>query len=388
MNDTNPIKIEYFERKHKRETLAFYYAVFLLVYSLLYFYLYESLSAVIAQIMTLIGLFFSALIVVVNTKKINLKNLILIAYLIGSMFATNIFNQPAWGHMAISVMTLCGVYVFSNTALSCRQLFKVLCLFIVFVILVLLNCNVGNEFYEGKFNPNTGGFVLAMLFCVLFTCFITEKGKNKKLIFAILSILCLALQIVYISRTALLCCLMFSFVCLILRVSKKNVTNHFARRTIFVMAVLGLVVAYVYCLLFNTVGYGKIIIFKKDLFTGREIIWNGAFEAILQNPLFGVGSDLNTKLVMETGNVLLSNAHNQPVGIMVTFGIPVFIIYYYLFSRAIVVSKKCLSMPLLIFVITVVVMSYFDVYFYSVYNVAPILIAYCLIKNRMERSEI
>ena len=362
-----------------RLSLSFKYALFLIFYTIVYYYFYESASRIISYGLTFLGFAVSAIFVLFRGVKINSMNSVVILLLMMfSMIITNIINTAAWGSTVTCITMLSGLCIFANNPLKKAEVKYLTVLFSIFVIIILLNCNIGNEFIEGKFNPNSGGFVLSLLFCVFFTRFL----KNKRFLYLAVSFICIALQIVYISRTALLCCILFAIVNIIFYRKGKTLKSCTVRRIVFLLGVLGLFIAFFYShFLFDLIGYNNLQIFGKDLFTGREVIWRGAFKDILSHPVFGVGNDLNAELVNQIGNHLLGNAHNQSVGIIATFGIPVFIAYYWLLSKSVVVKNEKVPFIAAVFIFTFIIMSYFDVYFFAIVNVGPILIAYCLIRN-------
>ena len=73
--------------------------------------------------------------------------------------------------------------------------------------------------------------------------------------------------------------------------------------------------------MYPAIGHGKIIIFGKDIFSGRQTIWHFAFNSIKNNFWFGVGSHLNETQFNEGYYELIMNAHNQPIGILAAFGV-------------------------------------------------------------------
>lgn len=365
-------------RKGKKTSLAFKYCIFLIVYSLVYYFCYESLSTVLAQGLTFLGFLVSVCIVAFNYNYKSYKTTGIVILMLLSMCVSNIINEAALGSTVTCITMLSGIYVLSKYSLKRGEIKILTVALILMTVFILLNCNIGNQFYEGKFNPNAGGFVLALLFCVLFSRYLI----SKKLTTLFLSLVCLVLQVVYISRTALLCGILFLVVNILFNTKRKIMRGRTLQKAIILLGVLGVLLAFFYSeVLFNFLGYGKLQIFGKDLFTGRENIWRGAFQSLVKNPIFGVGGELNKEFAAQSGNALVSNAHNQPVGLAVTFGLPVFFAYYYLFSKSIIKANDKINAVVAVFIITIMIMSYFDVYFFAIVNVGPILIAYCIIKN-------
>ena len=145
-------------------------------------------------------------------------------------------------------------------------------------------------------------------------------------------------------------------------------------------------VAYIYAeVLYPQIGVGKIIIFGKDLFTGRQEIWHYTFESIKEHLWFGVGSHLNDDLLNSGFYDLIANAHNQSLGTIAAFGILPFVSFSIAFAAVGAFTykrkfkgNKFTVLPVL-FLAVICVMSWFDLYLFSQYNWVPIIISYGLI---------
>lgn len=298
-----------------------------------------------------------------------------------SLLNTRSGVEKAFGLLSILV----GVYIFSKEPLHGKERGTIVWTFVVAVALILLNGVQGDaelELAKGKFNPNTCGFLLTMLFCVCITRLYTVRSWKNILLAAI----CFCLQFFYISRTALLGEMLFVLISLVCRAWKKN---SYSSRTVFwvmlLSSIFGIVLAWVYAeVLFPTVGHGKIVIFGKDIFTGRQTIWGFAFESIREHFWFGVGSHLNEAQYEAGYYELIMNAHNQAVGMLAAFGIIAFVLFYIAFSffaaQPYSGEKHGTTRRFpAIFLLTVTIMSYFDIYFFSEYNWIAILLVYGLI---------
>ncbi len=294
-----------------------------------------------------------------------------------SLLNTRSGIEKTFGLLSILV----GMFVLYKEPLCGKERGTIFWIFVIAVALILVNGVRGDanlELEKGKFNPNGCAFLLTMLFCMCFTGYCATRFKR----YILVAVLCFALQFVYISRTALLGELIFVFSSVAFRAWKKN---SFSPAGVFwailLFSVLGVVLAWFYSeILFPAVGYGKIVIFGKDIFTGRQTIWGFAFESINEHFLFGVGSHLNEAQFEAGYYELIMNAHNQAVGMLGAFGIFAFILFYIAFSFfAAQPYRRKEGRPNrfpVIFLLTVTIMSYFDLYFFSEYNWIPILIAY------------
>lgn len=256
--------------------------------------------------------------------------------------------------------------------------------FLIAVVVLLLNTSKEVIPDSNKFNPNSGGFLLSMLFCVSLVRFIMEKSTVS----FVTVVLSFALQFIFSSRTAMFGCLLFLFLFIICRSWRKTFNRKTVFYTIFIFSVLGILAAYVYAeVLYPVIGHGKIFIFGKDLFTGRQTIWDFTFQSIRENFIFGVGSHLNEEKIAEGYYNLIINAHNQPLGMLAAFGILPFVSFYVLFSLFTAYFykrnsnlNKATRTPA-IFVLTIILMSWLDLYFFSQYNWLAIIITLGLISS-------
>lgn len=291
------------------------------------------------------------------------------------------------GSMIIGPLAiLSGIYVFNLNPLHDEEKKVIFCLFSLSILLILFNGSTMENIREGKFNPNTCGFLLTMLFCVCVPRYIATRKKSIILIM----FFCIGLQFVFDSRTALLGLLLYAFVCLILKASKRTFKHQTVFWVILIFSMLGLVAAYIYSeILFPLIGHGKIYIFGKDLFTGRQTIWGNAFHSIKENFWFGVGSHLNESLYEQGYYEAIMEAHNQPIGVFSTFGFLPFLLFYIVLARFVSSFYQndytCSLRYPAIFLFVVTIMSYFEVYYFSIFTWIAILIAYVLIVSHSKK---
>lgn len=301
------------------------------------------------------------------------------------LFISFILNLSGVQRLLNLTMVLLGIYVFVKSPVSFKEAKILFWLYTLFVVFILLNTATGKENASliHKFNPNSGGFLLALLFCSSFVFSFKFKRFRNKLPYLIVCLTSFLLQFIFISRTAMLGIIMFVFATVLWGAFKNCSNKKSAFRSVFILSLLGIVVAFVYSkVLFPMLGYGKITILGKDIFTGRQTIWSFTFDSIKQNFWFGVGSHLNEAQFNEGYYELIMNAHNQPLGIMAACGIFVFFVFYYAIAYFISLlytdkNIKFNRVPV-IFLCVITIMSYFDIYFMSLYNVIPILLVFAL----------
>ncbi len=361
---------------NKRHSVAFRVTVILAVLLLWTYYCpilfpdYEDMNIVLYSLLfilpKLLVLFYLAHRII-KTSVLR-KHYVYYAILLIVSIAVSFFATHSGIEKAIALCLFISIIIFySYYRLRPSEIRSVVILCCLCVVAVMINSNTNFSVLPGRFNPNSTGFLFALLYCVFFTMAMGRKNP----IYWILALVCFALQFVYVSRTALLGIALYTVLYLVFRARKKTFKYTTVFAAILILSVLGVIFAYLYSVtLFNIIGHGNVFILGKDLFTGRQVIWAGAFESIKQNLWFGVGSHLNEAMYEEGAYVLIMNAHNQPLGILSSFGIFVFVIYYLFLARAVSMQykKTALNRAPALFLGVITVMSYFDIYFFAEYN--------------------
>ena len=389
--ETNRYHIEV--KKGEKHTCSFYLAICLIISMLVQFYLPVFLDLDETVIGDYLFLSISGVIFICEILFLFMRNIRISYRAIGMFLAvvcalgiSLLFTRSGVEKTFSLLSILVGLYILYKEPLQRSERNGIFWLFVVSIILILLNGALGDadSVALGKFNPNTCAFILAMLYCVC----ITRYFHRRAWLDIVLALACFLLQFLYISRTALLGEVLFTFCALVCRAWRKNTFSH---RTVFwvilCFSVFGLILAYFYSeVLYPAVGHGKIVIFGKDLFTGRQTIWNFAFESIREHFWFGVGSHLNEAQFEAGYYEWIMNAHNQPLGVLSAFGITAFILFYMAFAFFAAQpyreegSVRMSRFPA-IFLLMVTLMSYFEIYFFSLNTWIVILIAYALISS-------
>ena len=374
------------KEKHSK---SYYFLICLLVYLPLYFYLkaiievYNPLEQLgFLLFLYLIFLCFYSCYVIFWKQNTLTKRELFFILVFALLSFTSFFVNLSGAEKIFGLITiLLGIIIFQKFPLKNSEKRLLYTIFFVEIVLIILNGTTAEKIDEGKFNPNNCGFLLTMLFCVSIPAYFETKKKY----FVLISVGCLFLQFVFTSRTAILGLLIYAFFCFILKANKKTFKKKTVFRLIIIFSLLGLVVAYIYSeILFPLIGHGKIFVFGKDLFTGRQTIWNHAFQSIRENFLFGVGSHLNEDLYEQGYYEAIMNAHNQAIGLFGALGFLPFVLFYISFSSCganfynqdnffIKLRYPC------IFILVVTIMSYFEICLFSQFNWVAILIAYGLI---------
>lgn len=233
------------------------------------------------------------------------------------------------------------------------------------------------ELKQNQLNPNGMGFFLLMIFCYIFTMFLC--GNKKRYLF--ISILILVAQVFYLSRNSLL----FSvFYALAAYISKKFNYNFTYKGTIVVFLLLfQIFFVYFYShTLFNMIGKGNLLIFGKDIFTGREVIWSEAFNQLSSDWLFGIGNTFVSSWLLDGKPT--TNLHNSALAILVNFG---FFVLLYVSLVIGFLSKRIKSKYTFLFLCCILGASYFDTILFSSSNVTIILIGFLCVNSVVKENK-
>ena len=234
--------------------------------------------------------------------------------------------------------------------------------FSVFVLLIMI---FANRFKEGEetlinLNTNLSGFVLFLFeFIMLAMSQKYRKGVVKRYVFYLIFLIAFIFQVQYASRSSLIATVLmiiyFLFKAFFNRVSRGNIFN-----LVVFLSFMAILFAYFYSVtLYDIIGKGNLIIFGKDIFTGRQIIWRDAFEQLGGNWFFGLGNRLDSYM-NENG----TNLHNQMMGYLVTFGILVVIPMVILMGNLLKELKKD-NILVVAFILILLVVCFFETSIYS-----------------------
>lgn len=201
---------------------------------------------------------------------------------------------------------------------------RYLVMFSSFLILFLFirSFAYAEDFYYYRYNSinqNTMSMYIIYFFMIRFTV-LDLNNKAKTISTLVLFVISLIALQNYSARGCTISLIFFGCLNLIFR--KKYSVNAILFITTLVVA-FGIAFPAFYLSLYrNNIDF---MAFGKNLYTGREAIWNNMFNALNQNKmnwLFGLGS----KAILWKGHSL--NVHNDYFGVMVNFGIIGFALYY------------------------------------------------------------
>ena len=175
--------------------------------------------------------------------------------------------------------------------------------------------NVSDGITGEEINNNSISILIAavtLLFVVLLKKYYEIKGKGSLAVVGVITVLGMFAAYLFSGRIAI-ASIAFFFVLLMLRGIK--VKSSLYRPLCIIMFILAIIIPVIYINLYHLVGNFNFM--GKDFFTGRQDIWNSAFEQIYAHPIFGSGTALN---FYEIG-YSTESTHNAMLGIWKNVGI-------------------------------------------------------------------
>ena len=241
-------------------------------------------------------------------------------------------------------------------------------IFSLYVILFLAFANREMEDTSKILWMNTNGSAfLCLMLGILFLIF-SESFKDKRLriLCYVLSALCFFGQLQFGGRSSLIGTVLYTLY-FIFRGKVDKLPKKWLGWMMIGLCIGAVVFAYFFAvLLFNWIGKGNLVILGKDIFTGRQVIWGGAFKELKTHWLLGIGNTLDTPFVVNP-NIPTDNVHNQFLGYWTCFGI--------------IVTSLCVALLVILtlrlkstrkrttaFIVMLVLLSYFETLLYSTPN--------------------
>ena len=237
---------------------------------------------------------------------------------------------------------------------------KTACLFL-YCALIILFANRFEDSSSSLINLNTNTSSVTVLVFEFCLCAIASLSKKaKKVTCYLLAFVCVIFQFMFDGRSSLIGTVVL-FCYLICRKFFNNWRIKSVRNVVVCICVFSVLFAYLYSnVLFEILGHGNFYFLGKDLFTGRQLIWAEAFKCLRGHWLFGIGNSLETYMGEGT------NLHNQILGYLTLYGVPIAIIYIILLSNAVMkVYRPTKRNYAVAFIIAMLILCYFETALYS-----------------------
>lgn len=304
-------------------------------------------------------------------RSIKILSVLLVLALLLSFFV----NESGLEYICNTVTVLGLFAVLPYTKLEFKTIILFTVCFVTYGILLILFAPKFDKETAAIMNVNTNAssFVMFYLMCIMFVFAIRSK---RKMLFIIFALVAFAFQFSFVGRSTLIGSALF-LIYLIFRKFCGSASKNAINVLQLFLCVFAILFAYFYAvILYEAAGYGTIVIFGKDIFTGRQIIWNEAFEQIKGHLLLGIGNVLTAGDYVGTVNI-----HNQMLGYLVCFGLIATIIIIVLIGLTVsYLYERKQSNLSVAFISIVIIVSYFETVFYSsvdiVLFIIPLVVIY------------
>ncbi len=335
--------------------------------------------------------FICLLFIVMNINLFEQKAILYLGSFIFIILFSAVVKMSGLEDMCKIITFLSVLMMSTKFKINTRTLKYIYLLFIILGVLIFLFAPHGDlsiliqsksKFLQ-KVNPNTSAFYMLMMTLVNVVFVIYSNGL-KRILYVILACLSTVGILIFESRNCLLCLIVALAFMLLFRFIKGNKKTRF----VALICVGAILFAYLYSItLYNAVGgTGQVTIFGKDLFTGRQKIWQSAFSRLEGHYLFGIG---NTLAEGSENGVSTYNVHNQFLSILTVYGLPTviaFILCFTKFTNALA-NEKTQYYIMLSISICIVLGCYFESYFQMFRSLVCELMIFILVIGIFEKGD-
>lgn len=283
---------------------------------------------------------FVCLLVAFALNCYSTRYLVLVFITCSLCIINSMVNGSGYGSAVNFINLILSFAILCSAQLNLNKLKKFdLFFFIMLSIILVIYSKKQGIYYVSLFNSenimNPNGYATIVLACGMLVNIILSRLRIKtnfiRFILASVSFAVFAIVLYKTgARTSLGCYFIYEVLCLYYFVLYKSRNRRFKDKTVFKGIVFSLIISFVavgaYLILYQITDADFMILGKK-LFSGRQNVWNDAFEQIKNNLIFGIS---NTHLF--AGEYL--NAHNGFIAILSYFGIVPFILFIYIVCKS------------------------------------------------------
>lgn len=227
-----------------------------------------------------------------------------------------------FGSAVIAMNLILAAMIYNNIEISAdlyTKLHLLLAVVLTFYIVTsdasVIRSTIVTDLFGNDYNSNMFAMITLAAFLHWICALFESKLRGRKRVIAFLAITCISLYYILISRsrTAMISFVVFWALFLF---KKKPFDNKQFRIITVVSLMLCCVLPIVYIALANQLG--SITILGKNIFSGRQIVWQSTFDIIKRYPIFGNANELPLQNVE---GQFTASTHNMMLGYMKMFGI-------------------------------------------------------------------
>ncbi len=325
-------------------------------------------------------------IIIVILQQIKMPKYVWIIFTIGIIFAiiSTVYNHLAYEKLFLYISLLTHVLLYKYLILQEREFFWFILINTCFAYTLIIS--FFPEYLEAEklyyyrnlitgrvINPNH--YAIYSVFTAVLSVICLDLTKIKKVIKYILSysVLIIFLTLIFISksRTSLIALIIFTFLFTLKKfrffesVKSQNLVG-----LVCLIGSFAVILAY---LLLYKVSDGSFMIFGKDFFSGRQIIWMKAFEELKSSWFLGFAHPI-------INNGVSYQMHNGLLEVLCYFGIVPFLVLISLFIFRTKEGCKCNKLLLFGFIAICFINAFENLLITSYSNMVLITFLFCRTK--------
>lgn len=311
------------------EGLIFFLSLLNCVKIVFYGNKYFELASLIVTIGVLLFLFF-------ESDLINIESSILTVLFVLTSLSLTILLKGGAGTAVNYLIIMLSSMLFSSYGISRRKIRNMFAVngFILLLFLLLLKREEHYSFYSFKtflgqpINSNMVGMISLMAFFFLFYVGINIEDIGLRIVYFLpVFIVCTYFFVISECRSIFLALILF-FLFYIFKRSKFNESS--LRTIIFISQICSFLFVIFYIFLYRSEAELGLGLFGKTFFSGRQIVWESAFNVFFEHPFIGAG---NSVYLNGVGDSFTRSAHNTVMSILYVFGLLPTVCFYLFFGK-------------------------------------------------------
>ena len=244
-----------------------------------------------------------------------------------------------------------GILIFNNLKINkkMKNYIYYICI-ILWFFNIRLSFNAWSSHISGDSIYNPNGIAIFIFLTTIIIKSYLDRYSSKIIKVITILLYTISAYCIYLTncRTALIALIFYLLMYYIPIVNK--IIIKYRKVLLYILVIIGILFPIIYVNMYvNKVSF-DIPFMEKGLYTGRENLWYSMLES-LGNENYGYMFGLGTSYYTHSG--IINNFHNWYIGVLYTFGIPLFLLYYYylinIFSK--IKTKEILYGLIAIFII-------------------------------------
>ena len=293
------------------------------------------------QVLVLMSVLIVALLIVNASSVINRNTLFALCVCIASIGVTCFTYGAAGTGLTVICVIICNI-IFKNICLS-KKMFDLIhflsAIGIIFFLVQFDITTISARFVVspsgGYLNTNIYGIlVLAVVFHLYCIINVIKQKMVRKIVFVGITVY--GAYLIWISgcRTAIIS-LCVALGLLLLKTKCYEADSY----KMIIKCVMWIIIIFpvLYILLYHNTN--NMTFLGKNLFSGRQLIWENAFKSVLEHPVLGSGNSIK----IYSGGLYTEVCHNMLISVLKAFGtVPFFMFVNSFYNKSNIKNMKCI----------------------------------------------